>query len=118
MCLLTCRGRRRLADAQYVRPLLQRLGEERVCDAEDDGRRRLAAAQLRQLLEVGVVDGEKGPVVAAVAQRPHQTVTGQAGHRHTQSGTASQLQTRRTVRRLFQLRVGYLVHSGDRLVEF
>ena len=68
---LTC-GRRGLSYPQYVRPLLEGLGEERVGDAEDDGRRRLAAGQLRQLLEVGVVDGEEGPVVAAVPQRPHQ----------------------------------------------
>ena len=55
-----------------MRPLLEGLGEEGVGDTEDDGRRRLAAGQLRQLLEVGVVDGEEGPVVAAVPQRPHQ----------------------------------------------
>ena len=58
-----------------MRPLLERLGEEGVGDAQDDGRRSLTARQLRQVLEVRVVDGEEGPVVAAVAKRPYQAET-------------------------------------------
>ena len=52
--------------------MLQRLGEERVGDAQNDGRRRLAAAQLGQLFEVGVVNSEERPVIATIAQRPDQ----------------------------------------------
>ena len=55
--------------------MLERLGEEWIRHAEDDGRRGLApGTELRHLLKVGVVYGEERTVVAAVAQRPDQAV--------------------------------------------
>ena len=59
--------RETLTYAQYVRPVLQSFGEERVCDAEDEARWRLCAR--RVLFELRVVDREVRPVVAAVSQR-------------------------------------------------
>ena len=55
-----------LREADDVRPMMERLREERVRDSEDDGRRRPTAA--RVLLELGVVYRKVRPVFSAVAE--------------------------------------------------